>query len=89
MTSIILDSETGKLQLSQLIQQLGTGGVEVRDSHGKIIAMILAPTDKEALTYAEAMVDLAQNRDQMRAALGRRDGVTTSELLAKAAAAQQ
>jgi hypothetical protein len=89
MTSIILDSETGKLPLSQLIQQLGTGGVEVRDSHGKIVAMILAPTDKEALTYAEAMVDLAQNRDQMRAALGRRDGITTSELLAKAAAAQQ
>jgi hypothetical protein len=86
MTSIILDSETGKLPLSQLIQQLGTGGVEVRDAQGKVVAMILAPADKKALTYAEAMVDLSQNRNQVRAAVGRRDGITTSELLAKAAA---
>jgi hypothetical protein len=89
MTSIVLNSETAKLQLSQLLQQLGTGGVEVRDSHGKIVAMILGPADKEALTYAEAMADLAQNRDKVRGAVGRRDGITTSELLARAAAAQQ
>jgi hypothetical protein len=89
MTSIVLDSETAKLSLSQLLQQLGSGSVEVRDPQGKIVAMILGPADKEVLTYAEAIADLAQNRDQVRAATSRRDGITTSELLARAAAAQQ
>lgn len=89
MTSIVLNSETAKLPLSQLLAQLGSGGVEVRDPQGKVVAMILAPADKEALTYAEAMADLTQNFEQVRAAVGRRDGITTSELLAKAVAAQQ
>lgn len=87
MTSIILDSTTAQLPLQQLLQQLSSGGIEVRDSQGRVVAVMLGPMDKEALTYAEAMLDLAQNRDQVRQALGRRDGISTSELLAKAAAA--
>jgi hypothetical protein len=89
MTSIILDSETAQLPLQQLLQQLSSGGIEVRDSEGTIVAIILDPLDKEALTYAEAKLDLAQNRDQVRQALTRRGGITTSQLLAKAVAAAE
>ena len=89
MTSIILDSETAQLPLQQLLQQLSSGGIEVRDTQGRVVAVMLGPMDKEALTYAEAMLDLAQNRDQVRRALGRREGIPTSELLRRAAVAEK
>ena len=84
MTSIVLDAETAKIPLELLLQQLNDGGFEVKDSAGKVLAIMLGPVDKEALTYAEARLDFIQNRAQIQRALGRCDGITTSELLAKA-----
>lgn len=89
MTSIILDSTTAQLPLQQLLQQLSSGGIEVRDKEGNVVAIIVSPLDKEAIIYAEAKLDLAQNRDQVRKALARRGGITTAQLLAKAAAAAE
>lgn len=87
MNSLVLDSETAKLSLEQLLQQLGNGSVEVKDSAGKVLAVLIGPVDKEALTYAEAHLDIDRNIAQVRRALGRRDGITTEQLLARAAAA--
>ncbi len=89
MNSLVLDSETAKLPLEYLLRQLGNGGVEVKDSAGKIIAVILGPMDKEALTYAEANLDIDQHLDQVRQTLGRREGISTSQLLEKAALAAE
>ena len=89
MTSIILDSTTAQLPLQQLLQQLSSGGIEVRDSQGRVVAVMLGPMDKEALTYAEAMLDIAQNREQVRQALGRRDGISTRELLMRTASSEK
>jgi len=87
MNTLVLDSTTAKLSLEHLLTQLGSGGVEVRDALGNIVAVVLGPTDQESLTYAEASIYLNQHGDQVRQALARRDGITTSELAAKAAAA--
>jgi hypothetical protein len=87
MNTLVLDSTTAKWSLEHLLTQIGSGGVEVRDASGNIVAVVLGPTDQEAVTYAEASICLNQHRDQVRQALTRRGGITTSELLAKAAAA--
>jgi hypothetical protein len=87
MNSLILNTETAKLSLEDLLGQLGNGGVEVKDFEGRVIAVIVGPIDKEALTYAEANIDIDRNIEQVRRALGRRGGITTSQLLAKAKAA--
>jgi hypothetical protein len=87
MNTLVLDSTTAKLSLEHLLKQLGSGGVEVRDTLGNVVAVLLGPTDQEALTYAEASIYLNQHEDQVRQALARRGGITTPALLAKAAVA--
>lgn len=87
MNTLVLDSETAKLSLEYLLKQLGTDGIEVRDEQGNIVAVVLVPGDKEALTYAEASIYLDQHKDEMRQAIERRGGITTSQLLEKAALA--
>jgi len=89
MNTLVLDPETAKISLEHLLKQLGNGGVQVRDAQGNIVAVVLGPTDREALTYLEANLDLDQNMDQVRKALQRRGGVTTAQLLANAAAAAE
>ena len=89
MNTLVLDSETAKLSLEHLLKQLGKGGVEVRDAQGKIVAVVLGPTDHEAWTYAEANLDLNQHLDQVRQALARRGGITTAQLLSNAALAAE
>ncbi|HEX3600912.1 MAG TPA: hypothetical protein VHU84_12260 [Lacipirellulaceae bacterium] len=54
-----------------------------------MVAVVLSAADQEALTYAEAKQDLDHHREEIWRTLERRDGVTTSELLTKAAAAAE
>ena len=77
------------MSLEHLLKQLSSGGVEVRDAQGNIVAIVLGPADQEALTYAEANIYLNQHRDQIRQALAQHGGITTSQLLANAAAAAE
>jgi hypothetical protein len=84
MNTLVLNSETANLSIEHLLKQAIAGGVEVRDAQGNIMAFVLSPTDREAWTYAQANMDLDQNLDQVRRALGRRGGVTTAQLLANA-----
>jgi hypothetical protein len=87
MTTFELNSETSGLSIEHLLKQVGDDGVQVRDAKGNIVALVFSPRDHEALTYAEAHLDLNEHVDQVRQALGRRDGITTTELLEKAALA--
>ena len=89
MNTLILNTETANLTIGHLLKQVNAGGVEVRDAQGNIMAFVLSPTDREAWTYVEANLDLNHNLDQVRRALGRRGGITTSQLLAKAALAAE
>lgn len=89
MNTIVLNAETATLSIGALLKKVGEGGVEVRDVEGNVVAFVLSPTDREAWTYAEANMDLNENIEQVRAALGRRGGVTTAQLLANAALAAE
>jgi hypothetical protein len=86
MNTLILSAETANMSIDHLLQQMSNGGVEVRDMQGNLVAFVLSPTDQEALTYVEASIYLDQHKEQVRQALERRGGITTSQLLVKAAA---
>jgi hypothetical protein len=89
MNTFVLSAETANMSIDHLLKQMSSGGVEVRDAEGNIVAFVLGPADQEALTYAEANIYLNQHKDQLRQAVERRGGISTSQLLAKAAAAAE
>ena len=85
MNTFVLDSQTASLPISDLVTQASNGGVQVHDAHGKVVVYILSPADKEAWTYAEAHLELDRHRSEIEEAVKRKSGITTKELLAKAA----
>jgi hypothetical protein len=87
MNTLVLNAQTASLSIEHLLKQVDSGGVEVRDTQGKVVAFVLSPADHEAWTYAEAHLDLSNHPNEVHEALGRRGGVTTAQLLEKAAAA--
>ena len=87
MNTFILNTETATWSIDSLLKQVNQGGVEVRDTQGNLLAFVLSPTDRDAWTYAEANLDINQNLDQVRRALGRSGGSTTVELLTTAESA--
>jgi hypothetical protein len=87
LTTIILNDQTSRLPLAELLEQAGSGGVEIRDAGGAVVAFLLPPDNDEAWAYAEASVDISRHREEIMAALERRTGITTEELLSKAEAA--
>jgi hypothetical protein len=87
MNTFVLNGDTSGLSIEHLLKQAGEGGVEVRDSQGHVLAFVIAPNDAEALTYAEANLDIHQSLAPVQQALERCDGSTTAELLQKANAA--
>lgn len=89
MNTFILNSETAGTSIEHLLKQAGQGGIEVQDSDGKLLAIVLSPADQESVTYVEAHLDANEHRQEIDQALARRGGVTTAELLDKAAAASK
>ena len=87
MNTLVLTSETANLSIAHLLKQVDSGGVEVQDSQGRVVAFVLSPTDRQAWTHAEAALDLSQHPDEISRALHRTGGVTTAQLLQNAAAA--
>jgi hypothetical protein len=49
-----------------------------------VVAFLLSPQDREAWAYAWARIYFDEHRTEFEAAMARRGGVTTAELLAKA-----
>jgi hypothetical protein len=87
MNSFVLGPETANLTVGQFLSQASPGGLEVRNERGDVVAFVLSPADYEAFTYAEAERDFEIHRPEVEAAMTRRGGVTTAELLRKAAEA--
>jgi hypothetical protein len=85
MHTLIFNSDTANLSIEHLLKQVASGGVEVQDSQGRIVAFVLSPTDRQAWTYAEASLDLTHHPDEVARAIARSGGVTTSQLLQNAA----
>ena len=86
LQTFVLSEQTASLPLGPLFEQAAIGGVEVRNSEGKVVAYVLPAGDEETWLYAEARVYFEKHRTEIEAAGARRGGVTTAELLAKAAA---
>ncbi len=89
MNTFIFGPKTANLPVHDLLTRVASGSVEVLDVEGNVVAYLLSPFDREILTYAEAKLDLDQNRDALSEALHRRGGVTTKQLLENAKAAAQ
>ena len=85
MNSIIFSQDSSNLSVEQLLQHAQGGGVQLKDADGQVLAFVLSPADHEALTYVEAGLELLRNAEDIQEALGRSGGVTTTELLDKAA----
>jgi hypothetical protein len=85
MNTIVLNDATAALPISQLLKQIENGAIELRDAAGNPVALVLSPSDRDAWAYAEANLDLDRHTEEVRLALARRSGVTTEELLRKAA----
>ena len=89
MNTFILNADTANLSIEHLLKRANEGGVEVQDPQGNVLAFVLSPTDREAWTYAEANLDITQHFGDVQQAMGRRGGITTSQLLEKAALAAE
>ncbi len=89
MNTFVLNAETSDWSIAHLLKQVGESGIEVRDDQGKVVAFVLSPRSHEALTYAEAHLDLDEHLEEIKKAVGRRSGITTAELLAKAFSAEK
>lgn len=86
MQTFVLTDQTASQSVEGLIRQAAGGGVEVRDQTGQVVAYVLSPADRDSWLYAEARMYFVEHRSEIEAAGARRGGVTTAELLAKAAA---
>lgn len=85
MNTIILSTETANLPIGQLLEQVNRGGVEVRDAAGNVLAFVLSPVDHQSWIYFEAHREIEEHQHEVRQAIERRGGVTTAQMLAKAA----
>jgi hypothetical protein len=86
LQTFVLSEQTASLPLGPLFEQAASGGVEVRNGEGKVVAYVLPAGDEETWQYAEARVYFEKHRAEFEAARARRKGITTAELLAKAEA---
>lgn len=87
METVLLTAETSQMPLGLVLQRAATGGLEIRDDAGNVVALVLSPKDRDERLYAEAFADLEGHREEIRRAASRRDGVTTAELLRRAESA--
>src|SRR4051794_8805749 len=84
MQIFVLNEQTARTAVESLVKQAAGGGLEIRTAEGELVAYLLPPNNEEAWAYAEAGMDIDQHRDEIMAAMERRSGVTTPELLERA-----
>lgn len=87
MTTIVLNAETAGLSLEHLLQQAGQGEIQIQDTSGKVVAVVLPPVERDELTRAIEIFERSWNDTKHRGASERRGGITTAELLRRAEAA--
>ena len=86
MQTFILSQQNADTPVESLIKQAAAGGVEVRNAAGKTVAYVIPADNPDARLYAEAREYFGKHRAEFDAVRGRRTGISTAELLTKAAA---
>ena len=89
MNTFVLNPQTANLPVQNLLDRAAGDSVQVLDAEGNVVAYVLSSVDREALIYAEGMLDLDRHRDEVLKATGRRGGIATQQLLEKARLAEQ
>jgi len=84
MQIFVLNEQTAQTAVESMVKQASGSGLEIRNADGKVIAYLLPPNNEEAWAYAEAGMEIDKHRDEIMAAMERRSGVTTTELLERA-----
>ena len=84
LSTVTLGSDSAALPFGQVVEQAREAGIQVKDSTGRVVAFVLPPNNLAAWTEAEALREFEEHRDEIRAAMARRGGITTKELLEKA-----
>lgn len=84
MNTFVLSPETGSMPVRDFLARMENGSMTVIDGDGSPVAYLLSPAARTELIYAEAQRDLDLHRDEVNAALARRERVTTKEMLARA-----
>jgi hypothetical protein len=84
MQTIVVDAANAQIPLGTLVSQASPGGVELRGESGELIAFVLPAHDRAAWAYAAACNDIDANLDKVRAAVARKGGISTEELLQRA-----
>ena len=87
LQTFVLSDNTASQPVGPILQQAASsGGIEVRDGNGKTVAYVLPADNREAWLYAEAQIYFEQHKNEIETAGDRDGGITTAELLKKAAA---
>jgi hypothetical protein len=81
------DERRAQLLLGQCIERNPLAVASTAKRTELVVSLPVTPADLEAWTYAEAQLDLDQHKNVVRQAIGRRGGVTTSQLLENATSA--
>ena len=89
MTTIVLNAETSGLSIEHLLQQASQGEVQIQDTSGKVVAVVMPPVERDELTRAMEIFERSWNDKQRSEASERRGGITTAELLRRAEAAEK
>ncbi|HZL88490.1 MAG TPA: hypothetical protein VFB96_08980 [Pirellulaceae bacterium] len=84
LSTVTLGSESAALPFGQVVEQAREGGIQVKDASGNVVAFVLPPNNLGAWTEAELVREIAEHRDEIRAAMQRGGGATTAQMLEKA-----
>lgn len=82
--TVTLGTESAALPFGEVVERAREGGIQVKDASGQVVAFVLPPNNLAAWTEAEALREFEEHRDEIRAAMARRGGITTKELLKRA-----
>ena len=80
MNTIVLGPQDTGPPLKTLIQQAGTGELQICDESGKVLAYVTSPASREDKVYAEAEAEFMAMRETIERRLKSRGGITTEEL---------
>lgn len=80
MNTIVLGPQDTGPPLKAVIQQAGTGELQVCDESGTVLAYVTSAKRREDRIYAEAEAEFMAQRDVIMRRAQTRGGITTEEL---------
>ena len=88
METIVLGTEAARISIGDFVQQIGPDGVEIRDSEGRLMGVVLPPQHLLAATTAiqyewefGKSPRILELGGDIEAAMQRRGGKSTQQLL--------